>query len=89
MDELSRRDGTAVVAVFTNGSNQAIRIPKTMSFPGVRELEARRDGDALILRPVKPSWDSFFCEPRLGIKFMAERPAVVTGDRLDFGSDEL
>jgi len=43
-----------------NRSNQAIRIPKAMSFPGVTELEASRVGDVLTLRPIKPSWESFF-----------------------------
>ena len=51
---------SARVSVFQTRSNQAIRIPKAMSFPGATELEARREGDILTLRPVRPSWESFF-----------------------------
>jgi len=51
---------STTVSIFMNRSNQAIRIPKAMGFPGVTQLEATRMGDELILRPVKPSWESFF-----------------------------
>ncbi len=51
---------SALVSVFMNRSNQAIRIPKDMSFTGVRTLQATRVGDVLTLRPAKPTWESFF-----------------------------
>ncbi len=35
------------VAVFRNGKNQAVRLPKDMEFDGVSELEIIKEGDTL------------------------------------------
>ena len=47
------------VSVFKNGNNRAIRLPRDMDFEGVSELEIVREGDSIILRPVRPTWGSF------------------------------
>ncbi len=39
--------------LFTNGSNQAIRIPRDFELPG-KEALSRKDGDRLIIDPVPP-----------------------------------
>jgi antitoxin VapB len=39
--------------LFTNGHSQAVRLPKAFRFEGVTEVAIERDGDALILRPIK------------------------------------
>jgi antitoxin VapB len=39
--------------LFTNGSNQAIRIPRDFELPG-KEALIRKDGDRLIIEPVPP-----------------------------------
>ncbi len=39
--------------LFTNGRSQAVRLPKAFRFEGVREVSIERDGDAVILRPLK------------------------------------
>jgi len=54
------RIGPVRVSVFMNRSNQAVRIPKEMSFPEAKELEMQRVGDVITLRPLKPTWESFF-----------------------------
>jgi antitoxin VapB len=41
--------------VFKSGNSQAVRIPKEFHLEG-DEVEIRRKGDALILRPRKQSW---------------------------------
>jgi len=41
--------------VFRSGNSQAVRIPKEFQLEG-REVEIRRRGDTLILRPVKRKW---------------------------------
>jgi len=42
--------------VFRNGRSQAVRLPKEFRFEG-SEVSIRRDGDAVILEPLKPrSW---------------------------------
>lgn len=65
------------VSVFRNGNNRAIRLPRDLDFDGVNELEIIREGDTLILRPVKPSWSSFRQEEKADADFMAERENVV------------
>jgi antitoxin VapB len=39
--------------LFTNGSNQAIRIPRDFELPG-REALIRKEGDRLIIEPAPP-----------------------------------
>lgn len=73
------------IAVFTTRSNQAIRIPKSMSFPGVTELEAQREGDVLTLRPARPSWESFFALEPIDDDFLTDRPDVIESREIDFG----
>ncbi|NKI70651.1 AbrB/MazE/SpoVT family DNA-binding domain-containing protein [Collimonas pratensis] len=74
------------VAIFKNSRNQAIRIPKDMEFQGVLELEIRKDGDTLILRPARPSWTSLQDLLPLGEDFLAERQDVIEEGR--FNLDE-
>jgi len=40
------------VRLFRNGSNQAIRIPREFELPG-SEARLRKEGDSLIITPVK------------------------------------
>lgn len=39
--------------LFTNGRSQAVRLPKAFRFEGVSEVSIERDGEAVILRPIK------------------------------------
>ena len=41
--------------IFKSGNSQAVRIPKEFQLEGT-EVEIRRRGDALILRPKRKSW---------------------------------
>ncbi len=43
------------VSIFKNGNNRAIRLPRDPDFDGVSELEIVREGDSIILRPVRPT----------------------------------
>ncbi len=48
-------------SIFQNGANQAVRLPQEMRFPtDVKEVRIRRQGDGLVITPVKPDWASFF-----------------------------
>lgn len=65
------------VSIFRNGRNQAIRLPRDMEFEGISTLEIIREGDTLVLRPVRPGWLSFADEPgSAGEDFMLERPDI-------------
>ena len=71
------------VSIFKNNANQAIRIPKDMQFEGVTELEIRREGDTILLRPARPSWASFVNEPLADADFLADRQTVFQSGRFD------
>ena len=65
------------VSIFKNGNNRAIRLPRELDFEGVRELEIIREGNSIILRPVRPTWSSFLDLEKADPDFMAEREDVV------------
>ena len=48
----ARPDAGRRVRLFRNGRNQAVRIPRDFEFDG-DEATIRRDGDRLILEPVR------------------------------------
>ena len=70
------------VSIFRNNRNQAVRLPKDFEFPGVTELTIERQGDTLVLRPVRPSWTSFVDEPRADVDFLRDRPELIEEGRL-------
>lgn len=48
-------------SIFRNGSNQAVRLPQDLRFPDdIKEVRIRRQGDGLLISPVRPDWASFF-----------------------------
>ena len=47
-----------------------------------------KEGDTLILRPVRPSWRSLMEQPAQKTKFMAERPDVIEERRFALGDDD-
>ncbi|WP_126680666.1 type II toxin-antitoxin system VapB family antitoxin [Escherichia coli] len=65
------------VSIFKNGNNRAIRLPRELDFEGVSELEIIREGNSIILRPVRPTWSSFLDLEKADPDFMAEREDVV------------
>lgn len=68
------------VSVFKNGNNRAIRLPRDLDFEGVSELEIVREGDRIILRPVRPAWGAFAQLEKADPDFMAEREDAVRDD---------
>ena len=72
------------VSIFRNNRNQAIRLPKEFEFEGVTELTIERQGDTILLRPVRPSWSSFLDEPRADAAFLDERPDLIEEGRFSF-----
>lgn len=72
MDYLMR-----TVAIFANGANQAVRIPRDLEFKNTTELEIFREGDALVLRPVRPDWLSLAEFEPADDDFLVERSDVV------------
>ncbi|HFV9295685.1 TPA: type II toxin-antitoxin system VapB family antitoxin [Serratia fonticola] len=68
------------VSIFKNGNNRAIRLPRDLDFEGVSELEIVREGDRIILRPIRPTWGSFTQLEKVDMDFMAEREDVVSDE---------
>ncbi len=69
----------ASAKLFTNGRSQAVRIPKALQFEGVAEVVLRKQGDALLIVPVRKSWPSFADEvPAVDDDFMSDRPDLIS-----------
>lgn len=66
---------TRRASIFRNGSNQAVRLPQELRFSEeVKEVRIRKQGDGLLLTPVKPDWLSFFAlEVDVPDDFLADR----------------
>jgi antitoxin VapB len=54
----------------------------------VSELTIEKRGDALLLRPVRPSWTSLAGEPRADSDFLRERPELIEDGRVVFDKDD-
>lgn len=71
------RPATKRASIFRNGSNQAVRLPQELKFPeNVKEVRIRKQGDTLLLSPVRPDWSSFFA-------LQTEAPEDFLADRRD------
>ncbi len=79
------------VSIFRNGTSRAVRLPKAFDPEGVDQMEVTREGDRIILRPVRPSWDSFWVRPAPdGIDdFLVERTDVVEPGRFELSDVDL
>ena len=77
--------GAAVkhASIFRNGSNQAVRLPQDLRFPNeVKEVRIRKQGDGLLLSPVRPDWASFFAlKITVPDEFMASRDDALPQSR--------
>ena len=65
-------------AIFRNGKNQAVRLPQELRFPeDVKEVRISKQGDNLVLSPLKPDWASFFAlEAEVPEDFLERREDV-------------
>ena len=68
------------VSIFKNSNNRAIPLPRDLDFEGVSELEIVREGDSIILRPVRPTWGSFAHLEKADADFMGEREDVISNE---------
>jgi antitoxin VapB len=74
----------ATASLFKNGRNQAIRLPKELEFEGVSEVEIRREGNSIILTPLRQTWLSFANTPAADKDFLNEREEVIEHGRVNF-----
>jgi len=78
---------TRTVSIFRNNRNQAIRLPKDFEFQGVTELTIERQGDTILLRPVRPDWRSFMEVSPADADFLSERPDLIDEGRFSLDED--
>ena len=72
------------VALFKNGKNQAVRLPKEFEFEGVTELEIKKEGNSIILTPKRKSWTSFTSVEKADDQFLQNRPDILEDGRVKF-----
>lgn len=75
------------VSIFRNNRNQAIRLPRDFEFSGVSELTIERQGDSIVLRPVRPNWLSLMDEPPGDTDFLEHRPDILEEGRFSLDDD--
>jgi antitoxin VapB len=79
MNAHSKIERTA--ALFKSNRSQAVRIPKDMEFSeGVKRVVIKKDGDNIVISPVKSSWDDFFDRPPCPDFPERDQPAVQERD---------
>ena len=48
-------------SIFRNGVSQVVRLPRELRFSeAIKEVRIRKQGDSLLISPIKPDWASFF-----------------------------
>ena len=73
-----------VAKLFQNGQSQAVRLPKEFRFSG-NQVYIKRIGDAVVLLPEKPLWDSLLdALPAFSDDFMSERNQPALQERESF-----
>ncbi len=70
-------DGMATTRLFKNGHNQAVRIPKELEFVGISKVEIHKEGNSIIITPVRKNWTSFTNVPQADEDFLQERADVL------------
>jgi len=71
-------------SLFKNGRNQAVRIPKELEFIGINEVEIRKEGNSIVLVPLRKSWKSFAEVAQGDTSFLEERENVIEEGRVNF-----
>ena len=66
--------------LFAHGGSQAVRLPKAFRFQG-SEVRIRRDGERVILEPVKRDWNAFWAR----IDAICDEPFPERAPPLGFG----
>ena len=46
--------------LFKHGGSQAVRLPKQYRFVGQREVRIRREGERVVLEPIRRKWSQQF-----------------------------
>jgi antitoxin VapB len=66
--------------LFKNGKNQAVRLPKQFEFEGIDEVIIKKEGDKIVLIPIRKTWLSYADLPLADDDFMLTRPSLMDDD---------
>jgi len=69
-------------AIFKNGKNQAVRLPKEFEFDGVTEVEISKEGESIVLTPRRKTWMSLLETDIADADFLLDRPDILEDGRL-------
>lgn len=73
-----------IAKIFRNGRNRAVRLPRDFDFTGIDEVYVEKQGESLVLTPVRKSWISLMELPLADSDFMPDRPELLSEDRVKF-----
>ena len=68
----------------TEGTHQVVHLPKEFEFLGVNQVEIRKNGNAVIITPLRKSWKSFANISQADNDFLTEHPDIFQADRVAF-----
>lgn len=71
-------------SLFKNGRNQAVRLPKELEFTGINKVEIRKQGNSIVITPVRRSWKSFADVSQADADFLQEREDEFEQGRVEF-----
>jgi len=71
-------------SLFKNGQNQAVRLPKDLEFKGINKVEIRKQGNSIVLTPIRNSWKSFADVKQADTDFLQKRDDILELDRVEF-----
>ena len=71
-------------ALFKNGKNQAVRLPKDFEFEGITEVEIEKKGESIIITPKRKSWLSFTDTEKADDSFLLDREDIIEDNRIIF-----
>ena len=72
--------------LFKHGGSQAVRLPKAYRFERQREVRIRREGDRVVLEPIRRKWTTQFLKlagSAADFPYPAEPGAADEGPDLD------
>lgn len=71
-------------SLFKNGRNQAVRLPKELEFTGVNTVEIHKQGNSIVITPIRKNWKSFANVAQADGDFLLEREDVIDLERVKF-----
>ena len=74
---IEKDKGPLKAKLFTNGRSQAVRIPKEIAFQGIDAVNVEKRGNAVILTPIRKTWESLTERPKAEDDFMVVRPRLI------------